>query len=37
MNKGYFFITLYIAIAISGWSENGMFLQNYERIYSKKL
>ena len=38
MDKGDFVvITIYVAIVISRWSENGMVLQSYERIYEKKL
>ena len=38
MDKGDFFvITIYVAIVISRWSENGMVLQSYEHIYNKKL
>ena len=35
--RDFFVITIYIAIVISRWSENGMVLQSYESIYNKKL
>ena len=35
--EDFFVITIYIAIVISRWSENGMLLQSYERIYNKKF
>ena len=37
MRMDKFIITIYVATVISRWSENGIFLHSYKRIYNKKL